>query len=295
MGSWKSVVAVAALVCVVVIVAGLGWSFFQVPIVPTPPASTPEIRARDIAQATARANYSGHWCDSANAPRKVMSSEGLDEIVVTASSERSLTFSVMHTGPAPSYRIVGSETTITAPVVDGVATFEFLDDLGSANEGTIELLDDKLVVEIGLADSPNPEANASIAMNCVMLRDRNYASRTVEEPTYNGPFIGVAGRYTRSSGVPNDPCVEIVSVRNGQVILNIVSTSGKVYFKHLNGSIKNRSEAEVHIKGTDAILGLKWKNPGTIVLHHVAGSLSGFLRDLVRWPTYWNSKYLHTS
>jgi hypothetical protein len=289
MGFRKSAVAVVGLTCLLAVVLCAGCSSRD-SSQPVPGRS-----AKPDASATAYSDYLGYWCDSGNAANSKVSQEGMSEIAVSSAGAGSITFTVQHTGPAPSYRITGSETTITAAIVDGKADFEFRDDRGSANSGKIQFLDGKLVVEIRQTAAA-PSANGSLAMDCLMLRDRYHDTRTVLEPVYGGAFIGVVGVYSRASEPSEVPSINIVSVSNGHVVLDLTGTfNDKVYYEHLDGRITGKSEVEVRLETEGVTLLLRWQDPGTIVVVPVEGHPSGVLQLLIESPTYWNSEYLHTS
>lgn len=59
-------------------------------------------------------------------------------------------------------------------------------------------LRDKIAVEIRIT-AGNNEANGSIAMNCLILRDRHFADREVLEPQYAGSFVNVVGSHACAS------------------------------------------------------------------------------------------------
>lgn len=178
MRAWKPVAAVVALACLLLAAFGLGRAFVQ-PKPATQEAVPITASASTVSSATSpAADYVGYWCDSANAQRRVMSRERMDELEVVDFDGKLLLFTAMHTGPAPSYRITSSENTIVAQVADGVATVEFDDDRGGRNRATIQLLGDRIQVRIVPV---LPADNGSLAMDLVMLRDRFHDARTVDE------------------------------------------------------------------------------------------------------------------
>jgi hypothetical protein len=223
-----------------------------------------------------------------------MSEEGMSQITIEAADNESVRFSVLHTGPTPAYRMTGSESTITAPIVDGVASFEFKDERGSMNAGTIQFLDDKLVVKIRTTSAVS-DANGSVAMNCLMLRDQHYGDREVLEPQYKGPFVGVVGSYRCASEPTDIPTMKITSVEGGRVVLDLTDTfNDTVYYRDLEGRITDEAEVELPID-SGVVLRLHWENPGTIHVECLQGEPSGAIQRLLEYPTYWNSEYLHTS
>ncbi len=262
------------------------------------PATASEQPPRAAAETTAAPTYSsyvGQWCDSDNATSPTQSEEGLSQITIEAADTDTVTFSVLHTGSAPAYRMTGSESTITAPIVDGIASFEFQDERGSMNAGTIQFLDDKLVVEIRTTSAAS-DANGSVAMDCLMLRDQHSADREVLEPQYTGPFVGVVGRYRCASEPTDIPTIEITSVENGRVILDLAGTFNEtVYYRDLEGRITGETEVEVPIEDAGVTLRFRWKDPGTINVECLQGEPTGALQRLLDAPTYWNSEYLQTS
>ena len=263
-------------------------------VLPGPP---PTASQATTSSAPMYSKYVGYWCDSVNATSPTMSEEGMSEIEVTSASTDSIAFTVMHTGAAPSYRITSSDTTITATIVDGVATFEFRDDRGGRNSGIVQFLDEKLVVEI-LSTGSDTDAigNGSIEMNCLMLKDQYRGTREVLEPEFVRQFIGVVGDYSRASVPDEVPTIRIISVSGGHVTLDLTGTcNDTVYYRNLNGRVIGASEVEVRIDGTGVTLLLHWENPGTIRVERLTGDLSGALLQLLESPTYWNSAYLHTS
>lgn len=287
----KSVVAVVAilglLAAVIYIVQGA-----------RRPTTVSKAQPRTTVEVTAAPTYSayvGQWCDSENATRPTMSEEGMSQVTIEAADVDSVTFSVLHTGAAPAYRMTGSETTITAPIVNEMASFEFRDERGSMNSGTIQFLDNRLVVEIQ-ATSAASDANGSVAMNCMMLRDQHVFDREVLEPQHAGPFLGVVGSYACASEPTDIPTIEVMAVDDGRVVLDLTGTdSDAVYYRNLEGRITGDAEAVVTIEEADVVLRLRWENPGTIHVDLLEGEPSGPLQRLLDAPTYWNSEYLHTS
>lgn len=178
MSTRRSTLAVGILVCLLALVAymvlasGRGPSSSHV---------TNQYSTRSATQVRTYSAYVGHWCDSENASRPTQSESGISEIAIDAADTDSVTFNVLHTAAAPAYRMTGSETTITAPIKNGVAAFTFRDERGGMNAGTIQFLEDKLVVEIRTT-SANGNANGSVAMNCLMLRDQYFGTREVLSP-----------------------------------------------------------------------------------------------------------------
>jgi len=189
---WKPVAAVAALACLLLAVFVLGRAFVQ----PKPSAQepTPVTERAGTASRTASpaADYVGYWCDSANAPRRVMSRERMDELEVVGFDGNRLLFTVMHTGAAPSYRITSSENTVVAEVVDRVARVEFDDDRGGMNRATIQLLGDRILVRIVPVLAAD---NGSLGMDAVMLRDRLHGTRTVDESMPSNASMGAEAAY----------------------------------------------------------------------------------------------------
>lgn len=192
MRAWKPVAAVAALACLLLAMFLLGRAFVQ----PKPSAQEPRpvAGAAITASRTASpaADYVGYWCDSENAPRRVMSRERMDELEVVGFDGNRLLFTVMHTGAAPSYRMTSSESTVVAQVVDSVATVEFGDDRGGVNRATIQLLDDRIMVRIVPI---LPADNGSLGMDVVMLRDRLHGARTVDESMLSNSGTGAEAAY----------------------------------------------------------------------------------------------------
>lgn len=262
------------------------------------PVAASEQPPRAAAETTAAPTYSsyvGQWCDSDNATSPTMSEEGFSQITIEAADTDTVTFSVLHTGSAPAYRMTGSESTITAPIVDGVASFEFKDERGSMNAGTIQFLDDRLVVEIRTTSAAS-DANGSVTMDCLMLRDQHFADRKVIEPEYSGRFLGVVGSYRCASEPTDIPTIEITSVDSGNVLLDLTGTfTEAVYYRNLKGRVTGESEVELSIEDAGVTLRLHWDNPGTINVERLEGEPSGPLKRLLEYPTYWNSEYLHTS
>ena len=260
------------------------------------PQSAATVTAAPIASvpATPQVDYAGFWCDSANAPRKVMSPDGISELQVIAADATSVSFTLTRTGPAPGYRIVSSATTITAPLASGVAHFTFDDDRGGVNRGDLELLEAGILIRVK-GGSGHPDA--PIQMDCLMRRDPYHATRTIEEPAVVQKFIGVPGNYNRASDpVPDIPSINVGSRAGNTVPLSITGTSTRhVYFSGLSGKVVTSRDLEVRLTGTDCDLLLHWGDPGTVTVSRISGSLPRNLKALTQDPTYWNSKYLHTN
>lgn len=263
-----------------------------------PDAATPEPPADESAPSTETVSYApyvGYWCDSDNAKRSTMSTEGMDQIEILSASADTVTFTLLHTGAGPSYRMTGSESPITAGIADGVASFEFRDERGSLNTGIIRFLEYELVVEI-LMTEVDSTASGSAAMHCLMLRDEHYGDRIVQEDVYEPRFAGVVGAYERSSDSSDIPSIQVVSVESGRVQLDITGThDDTVYYEQLSGRIVDETTVEVQVPKTGVTLLLRWENPGTINVECLQGTPSGAIGQLLESPTYWNSAYLHTS
>lgn len=287
----KSAVAVVAVLGLLAAVMSL----VQISRRPDTTAKEPPRATAETTAAPTYSSYVGQWCDSDNATSPTMSEEGMSQITIEAADADSVTFTVLHTASAPAYRMTGSEATITAPIVDGIASFEFQDERGSMNAGAIQFLDDKLVVEIRTTSAAS-DANGSVAMDCLMLRDQHFADREVLEPQYAGRFLGVVGIYTCASEPTDIPTIGITSVDDGVVVLDLTGTfNDTVYYRDLVGRITGETEAEVTIEETGVTLRLRWENPGTIHVECLEGEPSGPLERLLDSPTYWNSEYLQTS
>ncbi len=196
----RPIVAVAALACLLIVVLFLGYTVIQrrTPDVQrTPVAKKPRLASQPTSAAV---DYVGYWCDSANAPRRVMSRERIDELEVVEFDGNHLLFTVMHTGSAPAYRITSSEDTVTALVVDGMARAEFHDDRGGTNRATIQLLGDRLLVRI---DPLEASDNGSLRMDVMMLKDPYHGTREVDEDVSPVPTSIVRpGYYTPPAGSP---------------------------------------------------------------------------------------------
>lgn len=198
MRAWKPVAAVVALACLLFAVFVLGRAFVQPK--PSTQESVPVTKSATTVSgaASSATDYVGYWCDSANAPRRVMSRERMDKLEVVDFDGKRLLFTVMHTGAAPSYRITSSENTIVAQVAGGVASVEFDDDRGGSNRATIRLLGDSILVRIVPV---LPADNGSLAMDVVMLRDRLHGARTVDESKPSNPStVAEVAYHTPSPG-----------------------------------------------------------------------------------------------
>lgn len=192
MRAWKPVAAVAALACLLLAVFVLGRAFVQPKSSTQEPRPVTETASPASRTASPAADYVGYWCDSANAPRPVMSRERMDELEVVGFDGNRLLFTVMHTGAAPSYRITSSESTVVAQVVDSVARVDFDDDRGGMNRATIQVLGDRLLVRIVPI---LPADNGSLEMDVVMLRDRLHGARTVDESVPSNTSTGADAAY----------------------------------------------------------------------------------------------------
>jgi len=239
------------------------------------------------------ASYVGHWCDSRNARRNVIDSEGMDSVEIVACSSTSIKLTLLHTASAPAYRMTGSETTITAPLRNGVARFTFNDERGGMDSATVTLLSGgALAVNV---ESLSSGDNGSIQMDCLMRKDQYFDSRQADEPVPSFDFIGVKGDYTRASEPSDVPCIKIRSIDGYTVKLDITGTyNSKVYLTGLVGTVVGDDRVKVDLDSGQSLL-LHWTNPGTIVVKCTRGSLPRRLWPLTVEPTYWNAEYLHTS
>ena len=254
------------------------------------PAPTPSALA---APALDYAAYEGHWCDSRNADRPVLGPEGMDSAEVSLCTSTTIELTLMHTGSAPAYRITASESTVTAPLHNGVARFTLNDDRGGSASGTITLLPDAaMTVRL---ESQTAGDNGAIDMDCLMRKDRYFDSREAEAPELAFDFIGVEGYYSHSSDQVHEPCIEVRSVDDQSVRLKIISQDGKrVYVKESVGSVVADDSVQLDL-GTGQSLLLHWTNPGTVVVKSPNGALTEDLRAITKVRTYWNSEYLHTN
>ncbi len=94
--------------------------------------------------------------------------------------------------------MTSSESTVVAQVVDGVAVVEFADDRGGKNRATIQLLGDRILVNIVSIVGGD---NGSLDMDVVMLKDRLNGVRTVDESMLSDASVNSeAAYYTPSVG-----------------------------------------------------------------------------------------------
>jgi hypothetical protein len=241
---------------------------------------------------TASVDYTGFWCDTANARSRVASTDGIDELEVSASSAQSLKFTLSHTGPAPARRITSSVTTVTARVTDGVAQFDFTDDRGGVHRGKVELDGNRLLVQL----EASADADAPMLVDCVMVRDPYHSSRQVDDSAAPIDFIGAPGTYSPASEPSDIPSIKVGAVVAGIVPVSITGTfNRRVYFAKISGRVVAAKDVELKLPGTNCRLRLRWSNPGTLTASRVSGTLPSQIRELTRSATYWNSSYLHTN
>ncbi|MRR35862.1 hypothetical protein EG829_14515 [bacterium] len=106
----------------------------------------------------------------------------------------------------------------------------------------------------------------------------------------------MVGSYACASEPTDIPTIEITSVHEGRVLLDLTGTfNDTVYYRSLEGRITGEMDVVLPIEGSGVTLRLHWENPGTIHVECLKGEPSGSLQRLLDAPTYWNSEYLHTS
>ncbi|MCL2504223.1 MAG: hypothetical protein FWE94_06500 [Coriobacteriia bacterium] len=254
-------------------------------------------------------SFLGRWCDSRNAKSAdAIYDSGIDELEILKITLSAVTFNVRHVGEMPTYRIASNEKPVVGILKNGIASFEFVDAKGNSNKGTIEFLDQQLVVNISAIKIGAEGPGSSLAMSCLMLKDEHWETREIPDILgVMSSFIGLAedevlySKADESSDLPAikmgpliepPPSEQDVSEYVQYVDAGIVGTrTDKVYYKNLHGTIVGSNELEVPLSDSDAVLLFTWVDPGTIRVSKLRGTLPSQLETLLDPPTYWNPGY----
>ena len=103
-------------------------------------------------------------------------------------------------------------------------------------------------------------------------------------------FIGTAGYYAKASEPSEVPAIEVVSIKDSYVDVNIVGAfTNKIYYKDLHGTYQSSDKIRVSLGSSGAVLLFTWDDPNTITVSLSQGNIPKDLKAILKPPTYWNS------